>query len=56
MNTPTIQLSLEYKDQLDKQCVEREKELEILEKLTIEEMWIGELDAFKKEYRTFLKN
>ena len=56
LNTPTIQLSLEYKDQLDKQCVEREKELEILEKLTIEEMWIGELDAFKKEYRTFLKN
>ena len=55
LNTPTIQLSLEHKEHLDNQCIDRNTELVILEKTTIKTMWLNELDAFKKEYKLFLK-
>ena len=56
LNTPTIQLSLEHKELLDKQCEEKKKELEEIQNKTIQEMWIQELDTFKKEYKNFIKS
>jgi len=56
LNTPTIQLSLEHKEQLDKQCVDRQNELDILEKTPIAKIWINELNVLKKEYILSHKN
>jgi DNA topoisomerase-2 len=56
LNTPTIQLSLEHKELLDKQCIDKKLELEEIEKKTVEQMWIQELEVFKKEYKLFIKN
>jgi len=56
LNTPTIQLSLEHKESLDKQCADKTKELNDLEQTDIKDIWLKELTSLKKEYTQFLKN
>ena len=56
LNISTIQLSLDNKTQLDKLCLDKQKELETIEHTEINDMWIKELNHFKTEYKKFQKN
>ena len=53
---PIHNLTLEKIEELKKQEKEKENEYEQLEKLTIKDIWLMELEKLEKEYNKWIKN
>ena len=56
LSMPIHNLTLEKIEELKKQEKEKENEYEQLEKLTIKDIWLMELEKLEKEYNKWIKN